>query len=275
MRTSPVIPALVAAATLALVHGCTLPLAGRSLDGVGGAASTSAISAGGTSTTTAGTATTTSVTASSTSTGVVDCTTRMDCAPDGKCATHECTAGKCVQAPINEGGTIPDASHNCVKTVCVGGALTIVNDDDDLDDDADPCTVDGCGNGNPTHVAGNDGNTCGPPGQHCFGGKCLECGDPLQCPQGADPCTFATCNGGLCGLMQQDDGTVCAGSGACKDAGMCAGGVCAQKNKNDGATCSIVGKCTSGDCCFLAVCENGTVCCGLGQYCNAGQHCKP
>lgn len=286
MRTAPVLPAIVAAATitLALVHGCTLPLAGLSPSGAGGGATTtSASSAGGARETTAATTSgggatttgaTTSVTGSSTSSGMAQCATKADCPDDGNCTTYACTAGKCAQTPSNEGMVFSDPSGNCEKTVCVGGVLMIQNDDSDLDDDGNPCTVDGCDNGSPTHVGGNTGNDCGPPGKHCFDGKCLECGDPSQCPQGTDPCKAATCDAGMCGFGPQSDGISCAPANPCKGAGACMSGACVQKNVNNGTSCNVAGQCIDGGCCFV-VCESGTVCCGAGQYCNPGGHCKP
>jgi hypothetical protein len=285
MRNSPVIPVIVAAATLALVHGCTLPLAGVASDGAGGAASTSATSAGGTpittGTTTSGghttTGATTSAAASSSSTGVVECATKMDCPPDEACATYGCDDGKCVQTPINEGKTIPDDVGDCVKTVCVKGALTKQNDDGDHGDDGDPCTVDACASGEQTHVGGNDGATCGQPGQHCFGGKCLDCADATQCPQGGDSCTVATCNGGMCGLSKVADGASCAGATDCKGAGSCSNGVCSQTEKMNGTACGFgLGRCAGGGCCAyaLAACSGASDCCFALQHCDGGDHCS-
>ena len=285
MRTAPVLPAIVAAATLALVHGCTLPLAGLSPSGAGGSATTSATSAGGARETTAATtsgggatttgATTTSVTGSSTSSGAPECTVSSGCKPAESCSSFTCTGGKCVEAPINEGMTFPDPDGNCLKTVCVGGTLTIQNDDDDFTDDGDPCTVDGCSSGVATHVGGNNGDDCGQPGHHCFSGQCLDCADATQCPPGNNPCLVATCNAGTCDILNQGNGTVCANANPCKDAGECMDGACVQNNKGNGTICSLVGKCTTGSCCFLAVCGNGAVCCGIGESCNNGlQQCK-
>jgi hypothetical protein len=170
----------------------------------------------------------------------------------------------------------PDPGGNCLKTVCVGGVLKIQNDDSDPLNDNDPCTIDGCSNGAATHDGGNDGDSCGPPGKHCFSGQCLECADPTQCPQAANACTVATCESGLCGLALTPDGTTCANGDECNDASTCSAGACVPHPKSNGGGCAIgFGKCVDGGCCGnLLVCGNGNKCCNVGQYCNSGQQCK-
>ncbi|MEP7125116.1 MAG: hypothetical protein ABJE95_29570 [Byssovorax sp.] len=288
MRTSPVLPAIVAAATIALVHGCTLPLTGLPV-GAGGDAAASATSAGGGTSTAAATTsgggsmtttsgpTTASATASSSSTGAPpECSTKPDCPADGSCSTYDCVGGTCMQSPANEGVKISDPDGNCLKTVCVGGELKIQTDDMDVGSDGDPCTVDGCSNGAATHPPGNDGDSCGAPGKHCFSGQCLECADPTQCPQAANACTVATCDSGLCGFGLAPDGTSCANGNACNDPSTCAAGACVPHPKSNGGSCaSGFGKCVDGGCCAsLLVCGNGNTCCNFGQTCNPGQQCK-
>lgn len=287
MRTSPVIPAIVAAATIALVHGCALPLAGLSPPGAGGDASTSAISAGGATTTAAGTtsgggaatsATTTSAAVSSSSTGVVECAMKADCPPDGKCTAYACTAGSCVQTVTNEGKPIDDASGNCEKTVCVNGTLTIQNDDSDFSEDGNQCTVDGCSNGSPTHVPGYESNPCGMPGHLCVDGQCVECAVGAQCPAGIPTCQKPVCNSGVCGFAAAMEGADCAPASGCHDASTCSNGACVQHNALNGQSCTNVigGTCAGGGCCVFVTCgDTGDVCCNFGQLCNGSKKCKP
>jgi hypothetical protein len=256
-----------AGATVLTLGGCTL-VAGLDKDvhlasGTGGEAATASA-----------TAVSTGV-ASGTATGGVACVAANDCPADGPCGTHACLTGQCVATIVNEGAQIPDAVGNCQKTQCMGGAPVTSADPGDFAEDGNLCTIDACGADGPTHVPGNDGASCGSSGSHCVSGLCLECADASQCPQGADPCTVASCAGGICGLVPAAEGASCASASSCKDAGSCAGGVCVQPSKSNGAGCLGVGMCAGGVCCLQAVCGNGDVCCGIGQFCSAGQICKP
>lgn len=259
-----------AGATVLALGGCTL-VAGLDKDvhlasgssGAGGEAATASATSASTGA------------VSSTTTGGVVCAGANDCPPDGPCETYACLLGQCAETMVNEGMQVPDPAGNCQKTQCTGGVLVTTTDPADFIEDGDPCSVDVCGPSGPTHDPGNDGALCGPVGHHCFGGACLECGDASQCPQGADACSLAVCTKGVCGLSSAADGVSCANASACKDAGSCSGGVCVQAPKSNGTTCNAAGVCAAGACCFTAVCGNGNLCCAVGQYCNAGQVCKP
>ena len=264
MRTSPVLLAIVGA--IGTIYGCTLPLDGLFVEGTtsaGGAPSTTA--SGTTSSATSGTA-------SSMSTGVLTCTTADQCPSDLPCVTYACTMGQCVAANVTDGMMVPDDDGNCKKTVCMGGAPTTQPDPADIADDSNSCTLDVCSdNDEPLHNPGNNGSDCGPPGKHCFDGKCLECATAEQCPQSANPCQLATCFSGMCGLTDEQDGKSCAASTECKDAGVCAGGVCAQQAKSDGTSCALgFAKCADG-CCGVKAC--GDQCCFPAQHCSSQGTC--
>ena len=265
MRNSPVILAVVAA--IGTIYGCSLPLEGLVTEGTtsaGGAPST----ASGTTMSSAGGA------ASSTSTGMLVCATADQCPSDMPCLTYACTMGRCVATDVLDDTDIPDDPGNCKKTVCRGGAPETQPDPTDADD-GDPCTLDVCDGAEPRHDPGKDGDDCGPPGQHCFEGTCLECGTADQCPQGADSCQRATCSSGMCGFTEELDGAKCADGTSCKSAGTCKDGTCVQKNISDGISCvPVVASCVSGECCAnLKIC--GKECCSLLQFCDQSHHCQP
>ena len=166
MRTSLVLPAIVASVALAIAaaNGCTLPLEG--LPGAGGSGGRASMtsSGGAPSTgaeTTSSSATASSATTSSTSTGGMECDAESQCPDDNACATYECNEGHCAQTVLNEGMTIPDPPTNCLKTVCLGGVLTTLPDEKDATDDNNPCTTDVCKEGSVTHPPAKDGTYCG------------------------------------------------------------------------------------------------------------------
>jgi hypothetical protein len=264
MRTSPVLLAVVAA--IGTIYGCTLPLEGLSPEGT--------TSAGGAPTTVSGpTTSSTGGAASSTSTGLLECATQAQCPSDIPCVIYTCTMDHCVPANVPDGTGIVDDSGNCKKTVCMGGAPKTQPDPADAAD-GDPCTHDVCDGDQPRHDPGNDGDDCGPPGQHCFNGKCLECATPDQCPKGTNPCQIPTCSSGMCGLTKEADGASCASGTFCKNEGVCANGTCVQKDKADGTPCILfLTSCVGGECCAnFKVC--GKECCGAQESCDKN-HCKP
>jgi hypothetical protein len=202
-----------------------------------------------------------------------------DCPAGGNCTTYSCTAGSCVKTFINEGVAIGDPNGNCEKTVCVGGTLKIQNDDADFAEDGDPCTLDACDNGTPTHLPGNDGVDCGGGGgKFCADGKCVECVDAGQCTGGVTLCQTPTCDNGTCAYLPAMEGADCAPASGCHAASTCASGACVQHDAPNGTSCTnvISGKCAGGGCCVFATCgATNNVCCGFGQFCNGSNQCKP
>jgi hypothetical protein len=97
------------------------------------------------------------------------------CVSDSVCppSPNACLLSKCVgceecalvPAPI--GTPLPDTAGDCKLDVCNGnGATTQVVSDEDIPDDGDPCTVDLCDRGVPSHAP-----LC-QPGQTCNQGVC-------------------------------------------------------------------------------------------------------
>ena len=264
MRISLVIPAIVAVA-LAAVAGCSIQLEGLAPQGSGGSGGKASVTSAGGAQATA-TATTT---ATSTSTGAAQCETKSDCMADSDCVAYECTQGQCVKTNLKEGLPIADLVGNCQKTVCLSGVLTTLADEGDFADDKNPCTIDGCVGETVTHDPGNDSAKCGPPGQHCFGGKCMECGKAADCA--VKECSAsAKCTSGKCEQLPKGDGAPCA-----LGAGACASGNCCVLGQACGAICcSGLDICNGGVCCPLVNVVCGSVCCPFGEKCT-GTGCKP
>jgi hypothetical protein len=61
---------------------------------------------------------------------------------------------------------------DCQQLRCAGGELFSQSDDNDVPDDENPCTVDGCEEGVPVHTPLTDGYPCGTNGA-CIRGECL------------------------------------------------------------------------------------------------------
>ncbi|MFO0754940.1 MAG: hypothetical protein U0359_00495 [Byssovorax sp.] len=235
--------------------------------------------------------------------GAGTCFTTSDCPKPAACVSYACTAGSCVPTYAAEGTPAAGAPPGpCKKLVCDGQGTTKAADDDTQHpDDSNPCTIDGCAAGAPTHADAPNGTLCGG-GLSCASGQCMGCTDPSQCPPG-DTCKAATCTAGACGFeTASKDGASCAAPpGFCFDESKCAGGLCTQQPKppglfDDGTT----GNCQSSFCdgngnlsqvnddsdlpadqnandCTVPACANGgptTTQSPDGQSCGQpGQHC--
>lgn len=138
------------------------------------------------------------------------CKSDAECAPSGDCKTVACVAGACVEelAPAGKivfSGLVPG---DCKRRQCAAdGSVEEVADENDKPDDHNPCTLDTCTAGQPTHAPdpAKDGAACGVSGQaKCANGLCTGCNTPGQCPLGG-PCEIPTCTAqGLdkvCGFM--------------------------------------------------------------------------
>lgn len=82
------------------------------------------------------------------------CVSDADCPSLGACAAAKCDACEtCTLTYLPAGTPAPgDPPGNCQMTICDGmGQPMTVPDDSDVSDDGDPCTIDKCVNGVPTH----------------------------------------------------------------------------------------------------------------------------
>jgi hypothetical protein len=136
---------------------------------------------------------------SATSPACVECVSNANCGTDTQCQVFTCSAsGQCSSAPRNEGMTVSDAPGDCKKDVCTSGAITTVNDNNDVPADNNPCTDDTCSNGMPQNMNVSATVSCGP-SLMCDGyGNCVGCITAANCPTG-NACQVAVCKtGGIC-----------------------------------------------------------------------------
>ncbi|WP_437852112.1 hypothetical protein [Sorangium sp. So ce363] len=156
--------------------------------------------------------------------GSVPCTGDADCpAPDSECAIARCIDGGCATEPVASGTPVKvQMAGDCRERVCDGdGAVTEVDDDDDLRDDHSQCTVDSCRDGSPINdpvEAGTwcslaDGGRCNP------AGVCVQCLVDSDCP--TEVCIAYVCQAASCedGLHNGDEGGIDCGGSACPACG--------------------------------------------------------
>jgi hypothetical protein len=123
------------------------------------------------------------------------------------------------------------ATGDCQLLHCVDGAILAANDDEDLPDDGQECTLDLCQDGQGTNPPLAAATPCTQDGGTVCddGGDCVECNLPSDCLQlpPDDPCQTRTCTNDLCGQWFTPQGSplpmqqpadckvsVCDGSGA-------------------------------------------------------------
>jgi hypothetical protein len=108
---------------------------------------------------------------------------------------------------------------DCKFKACDGGGGIIDKiDDNDVGNDSNPCTIDGCSNGTPTHVS-QVGHACSfSGGKVCDSiGACVECLQPSDCGTPANaPCVVATCSADHhCGTANAPPTTDCGQGPSC------------------------------------------------------------
>lgn len=190
-------------------------------------------------------------------------TQATDCDDGNPCTADACTAGACVNVPLDGVPALPSGqiAGDCQILTCAAGQPYPAPDDADAEDDGDPCTSDACRRGVATHIVaagspcgqgrvcdaagackGANGRACAGPGD-CASRKCV---DGVCCDTACDE-TCMACNAersvGTCsplgpGVEDEPDCVrehkVCDGMGACKLAPgrrchrdeSCASGVC-------------------------------------------------
>jgi cysteine-rich repeat protein len=210
--------------------------------------------------------------------GGADCVPEECPEPDTECQTPICESGACA-VDYEPAGT-PLASQSdgdCQLAVCDGMGMTATEDDDaDVFDDGNDCTVDACASGSPTNTPSPEGTACADGGGVvCDGaGACVECVADGDCASGV-------CDQNLCVPASCAD-TVLNGDETDVDCGGLACAPCA-----DGDACVVAGDCQSGVCtalvCAAPACddtvENGAetdVDCGGGTCnpCGPGLGCS-
>ncbi len=216
------------------------------------------------------------VCAVATSTG--QCTSAATCpGEDNECQTRTCNGGLCGMDHRANGTAInAQAEGDCRQVVCDGqGATRSQTDDNDIREDGNPCTVDGCEAGEPVHAI-DVGRACGSSeGMFCdASGICVGCVDSSDCPGAETECQARTCSSNACGLSYVEAGTVIANQveGDCHR-NVCdgAGGI---RSDVDDADLPMDGKACTDDVCTAGSPshppkESGTACNeGGGEVCN-------
>ncbi len=127
------------------------------------------------------------------------CTSDAQCGASDPCKTVACVEGACVetQAPAGKLVLVGLVPGDCRRKQCAtDGTIEDVLDDADKPDDHNPCTVDTCTDGTPSHAPdpAMEGVPCGSNNQvTCFLGKCIGCNTEGQCPTGG-LCDKPVCN---------------------------------------------------------------------------------
>ncbi len=134
------------------------------------------------------------------------CNTDADCNDDDPCTTETCVKTACAyeEAPDGDAVAADQIAGDCSKIVCQGGRGLRADDDGDIEDDHEPCTLDICENGGPTHVAQIDQIPCqvGVGSGTCSDGVCIvpcTSADEQSVCDDQRPCTEDACLAGSCG----------------------------------------------------------------------------
>lgn len=166
----------------------------------------------------------------------------VDCPPPSSpCVSASCRSGGCAEEPLPEHTVTGDQTPgDCQVVQCDGaGATTEVEDDSDLPDDGNDCTLDICNARVPGNPAAALGTACAQDGGFVCddSGHCVECNDGGDCQSGvcqADQCQAPTCADDVRNGEETDVDCGGLGSGcpacldgqACTMATDCQGGVC-------------------------------------------------
>lgn len=115
-----------------------------------------------------------------------ECQNPEDCpGTDNECAQRTCDDGVCGVDYEKAGSVVPSqTAGDCQELVCDGkGAVTSRADDQDVPDDGNPCRLDQCVDGVPSHEPEPTTKTCGANGQFkCDGhGVCGGCTKASDC----------------------------------------------------------------------------------------------
>ncbi|MFO0660896.1 MAG: proprotein convertase P-domain-containing protein [Polyangiaceae bacterium] len=140
----------------------------------------------------------------------VQCVNASTCpAAPNECQTAVCTNGTCGFDNVAVGTlTAGQTSGDCKKVQCDGnGNIQTVNDDTDVNNDNNACTVDTCNAGAPVHTPASAGVSCGT-NQVCnASGSCVGCNVATDCAGTDTTCKFRTCINNVCGTGLAPAGT--------------------------------------------------------------------
>jgi subtilisin-like proprotein convertase family protein len=142
-----------------------------------------------------------------------ECEVAQNCPdPNDFCIARTCDDGVCGEVPVALGTPLPNVDQtqgDCRVVVC-DGAGDATDQDDDLDfiEDADPCTIELCSDGDPVTEPAELGVACGTD-LACDGeGNCVGCITADDCPGEDDECRTRVCSdAGECAPTFADAGT--------------------------------------------------------------------
>jgi hypothetical protein len=213
------------------------------------------------------------------------CKSDLECDSQSACATSACKDGVCESTPLPDGKAPASTqiAFDCRVFTCIDGLLGQQDDDQDIPDDGEQCTVDSCSGGKPFHTAKphTAGCSMGASNGLCSKGVCeVLCVSDTACDD-KNPCTQDACDPGIsvCIFTPLDAPDVPGMPqipGDCQRA-MCTAGVVTQSNDDADAFK------TATDCdqelCLAGVPSNpplaDTVSCGLAkdQICDGAGAC--
>jgi len=212
--------------------------------------------------------------------GTASCDVAADCGQNSECVEYSCNGGSCSSQFTAAGFVVAgQSSGDCQELRCDGAGGIASAAIDDVADDQNPCTIEGCAAGAPTVGFASAQTACGI-GLSCDGaGHCVECTTATQCPGTDDECQMRVCSSaGVCGMTFTTAGTprTQQTAGDCQRA-VCdgAGGSISVMDNNDVPA-------DEGNVCTSEVCTQGTpghtnvaigTSCGAGLKCDADANC--
>lgn len=138
------------------------------------------------------------------------CVTTEECGTAGPCELVNCTFGRCRRTLAPAGASAgAQTPGDCKRLVCdANGNVSSENDDTDVRNDGNACTVDTCSAGSPVATPTDAGTPCGTGGamQCNAAGQCVGCSMSSDC-FAATECRTPTCVNNVCGSMNQPQGT--------------------------------------------------------------------
>jgi hypothetical protein len=187
------------------------------------------------------------------------CNNDLQCDDKDLCTTDSCSAGVCGHKSLAD-GPAPDAVQtpfDCKVVTCAAGKAASQDDDKDIPDDKDDCTVDTCAQGQSVHTAKLDTTACTEAGANglCMGGVCVViCTHDMECDD-QNPCTDDSCDAGN-GTCSHTPLNGVPTPGVNQVAGDCKQRTCVDGVDTNGADDSDL-PVTATDCDY-ELCDNGT-----------------
>jgi slime mold repeat-containing protein len=125
------------------------------------------------------------------------CDADGQCDDQDPCTLDACSAGLCghVAQPDGPAASPFQIPFDCQVVRCVAGKAETQSDDNDVQPDAEDCTIDQCSGGQAFHTAKPDDTACTMGGDGlCKGGKCqISCTVDAMCNDN-NPCTEDSCD---------------------------------------------------------------------------------